>query len=201
MPGAADEESVWAAEPFEVSREQAIGGGGVRVVFDKAADRYAHRIELTDEAGLVVLESIEGTPGDAWPPSPPLKEIQIEREAQGGWLALLVGMAGRSHWSLSIALDPLASRLTFDAACRLGQEPAWLGSRYRLLAQPESSQWHRAWRFEPCETLGELSEVTLHEPGPLPSSGVLLEVRPSSASGAGPRTVRWKYSVARLAVS
>jgi hypothetical protein len=42
-------------------------------------------------------------------------------------------MAGRSHWSLSI--EPLADRVgfRFDAACRIGGPPAWLGHTWRII--------------------------------------------------------------------
>ncbi|MEQ8791856.1 MAG: hypothetical protein RIC55_36705 [Pirellulaceae bacterium] len=49
-------------------------------------------------------------------------------------MALLVGMAGRSHWSLSVEPrhdeSPDLAGFLFDAACRFGGTPQTLGSRY-----------------------------------------------------------------------
>ena len=40
-------------------------------------------------------------------------------------------MAGRSHWSASVELDPHSGSLTFDMACRVrAAERGWLGSSY-----------------------------------------------------------------------
>ena len=45
-------------------------------------------------------------------------------------------MAGKSHWSASVELDPDNGRVTFDVACRVRGGGAVLESRYRLLARP-----------------------------------------------------------------
>ncbi|MFM7073965.1 MAG: hypothetical protein ACKO38_19435 [Planctomycetota bacterium] len=78
-----------------------------------------------------LLESCEGQSGDIWPASPPLQQLLVESRAEAGQVALLVGMAGRSHWSLSV--EPLADRIgfRFDAACRLSGPPEWLGHVWR----------------------------------------------------------------------
>jgi len=80
---------------------------------------------------LPLLSSLEGDGEDAWPPSPPLQQLSLEGARAGHQAALLIGMAGRSHWSLSvvkIADEP--GSLEFDVACRANQSPLRLGSSY-----------------------------------------------------------------------
>ena len=79
----------------------------------------------------VILESVEGTPNQNWPPSPPLQELHLESRPDGKQLALLVGMAGNSHWSMSVEFDPAAGKALFDVACRVKREPGKLASTYR----------------------------------------------------------------------
>ena len=91
-------------------------------------------------SGAIVplLESVEGTPSDDWPASPPLQSLQRRRSCRTAAAALLVGMAGRSHWSASVEAGPRPAALVFDIACRHTQRPsAWLGSRYRGGRRPD----------------------------------------------------------------
>jgi hypothetical protein len=174
-------------------------GDGLRLTYFWRVDRYAHRIERI-EAGLTIplLESIEGTELDRWPPSPPLQQLSVETLPDGRAVALLVGMAGSSHWSLTA--EPIANEISllFDVACRAKENGAVLGSAYRSLVRHELS--------------GEA--VLLHRPGgigkpagveilPVPDSpattrwdidarGLLLRVDGAASS---PQTVRWKYCV------
>lgn len=82
-----------------------------------------------DETTL--LESIEGDSTEDWPASPAIQECTIESRTTGD-VALLVGMAGKSFWSISIHFE--ADSLVFDVACRHQAPPAFLGSSYRVLA-------------------------------------------------------------------
>jgi hypothetical protein len=116
---------------------EAIGPGGkrLRLEFTWRRDRYGHRISLTAADGAIqpLLESIEGSPHDDWPPSPPLQSLTIENRPNDRPVALLLGMAGGSHWSASIEAVPGKTELIFDIACRHGANPGHLGSRYRRL--------------------------------------------------------------------
>lgn len=115
-------------------------GHRLRVEFHELGDRYAHRLTvvLREEAGnetvVPLAESVEGASDDPWPPSPPLQSLSIEELADGRMAALLVGMAGRSHWSASI--DVIGVRLngepTFELACRFTAIPTRLCSTYRV---------------------------------------------------------------------
>ncbi|HUY32922.1 MAG TPA: hypothetical protein VMV69_09085 [Pirellulales bacterium] len=179
-----------------------LEGGGLRVVFTRHADRYAHAVFRAVTARRsaskaapadpslawaegALLESIEGTPDDEWPASPALKELHFEDRADGRRLALLVGMAGKSHWSLSVELDAAASRLTFDVACRLRGAPERLGSRYRFSAAAAEC-FLPPLTIEPID--GELGRLVTSVDGQ-------LDIEPPAVAGLWPRTVRWRYAV------
>jgi hypothetical protein len=114
-------------------------GHKLRVEFFQQGDRYAHRLsailaEGDDSRRVIPLaESVEGTPDDPWPPSPPLQSLSMEEMPVAGRAALLVGMAGRSHWSASIELELIDKNPPrFDLACRFTTVPDRLGSTYRV---------------------------------------------------------------------
>lgn len=181
-----------------MSGEPAIEGGGLKVVFRRLADRYAHRVEwIAPEGAISLLESIEGAADEDWPASPPLQELHFEQRIGGKQLALLVGRAGASHWSLSIELDPATSKIAFDVACRLRSAPAWLGSSYRRLdlVDERVSVLARSgeWQLWPEGDEGRICQLCCH-----PSE---LELAPGRPSGPWPQTVRWKYTLARTIAS
>lgn len=181
-----------AGDEWLISREAADGGRlGLRFV--RRGDRLHQSIEwlaAADSQSTVsagqsagvdrsttrfapcLLESLEGQSGDIWPASPPMQQLLIESRAEAGHVALLVGMAGRSHWSLSV--EPLADRVgfRFDAACRLSGPPEWLGHAWHpsnllvpLAIDPPASQ-----------SLGETNRDT------------------DSATNAGARVCEWRLT-------
>lgn len=159
---------------------EAVGSNGsrIRIEFDWRGDRYGHTISLVNAASEIepLLESIEGSGDDGWPPSPPLQSLSIERLSDGRPAALLVGMAGRSHWSASIEPDRAVPMLVFDVACRHPAGTTSLGSRYRLLAAATESTLIHA----------EGAEIV--------RDGDIVSIRPNTdVSGAG--TTRWRFSV------
>jgi len=109
-----------------------LQAGAMEVVFEWANDRWGHRVLA---GGTVRVESVEGPapPADdpRWPASPVLTEVSLIDI--GGRQAILgVGLAGRSHFSASITSHPrLADTLLFEIACRVQEEPEWLGTTYR----------------------------------------------------------------------
>src|SRR5262245_36695789 len=92
--------------------------GAMRVEFVWRGDRYGHVISALDHAGQTVplFESIEGTPADDWPPSPPLVNLHREMLPDGREALLSVGAAGRSHWSASVEAAQHEAALMFDFA-------------------------------------------------------------------------------------
>ena len=159
---------------------EATGANGrlLRVEFVWRGDRFGQLISVVEASGQIhsMLESVEGTPTDDWPPSPPLQGVVVETRPDGRRVALLVGMAGGSHWSASVEAPSGVAELIFDLACRHAKSPVWLGSRYRRLAGGEE------WTLS---ISGDAAQVT--------HAGATISVGPHSVAGVG--TTRWRFSV------
>lgn len=86
---------------------------------------------LADGQAWRSREGADG-PGDdpRWPASPALVEVSLV--AAGARPAVLgVGVAGRSHFSLSVVACPdRPDTLLFEAAARIVEPGGWLGSTY-----------------------------------------------------------------------
>jgi hypothetical protein len=170
--GSPIEDSLWR------TRERGLAaiapdGIGLVVEFFKARDRFAHRVLCVNgESSLALFESVEGGDED-WPPSPPLQQLDQSQSENGRLALLLVGMAGRSHWSLSVEADPSSRSLIFDVACRASVAPRWLGSSYRPSGQA------RGWRL-------------VVDAGHIDDRDGIAVCPDLSASGL-PATLRWRY--------
>jgi len=133
-----------------------LASGPTAAVFTWNGDRWAHRI-TTGEA--TIWTSLDGPFPPAndprWPASPVMAElsrvsvtrarVSVPRsDAAGGEAIVGVGLAGRSHFSASIASDPHdAGVIRFEIACRLHEPPGWIGSTYR--------QGDRLFRLTPLD--------------------------------------------------
>jgi hypothetical protein len=101
------------------------------VTFSWSGDRWEHVVLVPDGR---TWRSVEGPGGPVedprWPASPPLVEVSLV--AAGGRPAVLgVGLAGRSHFSLSVVACPeRPETLLFEAAARVVEPGGWLGSTY-----------------------------------------------------------------------
>jgi hypothetical protein len=164
-------------------------GDRLQLRFARRGDRWEHIVEFRTDGKLAWrLNSIEGTPDNDWPSSPAFQSLAMHAGPEGRKFALLVGMAGASHWSASIEADPAAERIVFDIACRIKQEPKWLGSSY--LAWPSD---------------GKESRLVIEPAGPQSTSDISRPVIEVEANQIRicvphridplPRTVRWKYSI------
>src|SRR4051812_28836034 len=113
----------------EVIETRSDGGIGLRVEFTWLGGRFGHVVSWIGRDGVPqpLLESIEAPGAEAWPASPPLQSLTIHTLPSGNPAALLVGMAGRSHWSASVEGTAEHATLQFDIACRHSTTPAWLG--------------------------------------------------------------------------
>jgi hypothetical protein len=127
-----------------------------------------------------MLRTLEGQPEDTWPPGPPLQSLHLEAGLNGNQTAMLVGMAGTSHWSMTVEADRRKDRLLFDVACRIRELPRWLGSTYSHAAEPSISK--RQIELLPDSPLELSSE----------SDRVVLRIIPQSFEL--PATVRWQYA-------
>jgi len=175
-----------------VTRRTVLEGGGFCVIFWRQGDRFAHQVGFGHRDNpQPFLISVEGGDRDLWPPSPPLQELHLEDRPGGVRVALLVGMAGDSHWSLSCSLDAAGRRLVFEAACRFRSNPERLGSRYRLadaLYEVTPTTRRLAGPFGHCETTADNVE---------PAGGDQLEFFPSEVHTGLPATVQWRYELVR----
>ncbi len=163
-----------------------LEGGCWRVRFVRRGDRYAHVIEVRDGGGYAaILESVEGATDDAWPASPPLQDLHLEERGGAAQVALLVGRAARSHWSMSI--EQKGDILVFDAACRVGEQPGWLGTSYRLLQSPPDSSLANCGLGVALEAGQGVCDVRLEQA----LSKIVLSVQAPANDCS--QTVRWSY--------
>jgi hypothetical protein len=169
-------------------------GRGLQVLFFWNGDRYAHRIEVLDgNAASVLMESREGDDGDEWPLSSPLQQLSIENRPDNRQVALLVGMAGQSHWSASVTADSNERSLLFEMACRTKDSPAKLSNSYHINAdmQPIAAndnliQWPQVSLSSKLATLQ------------LAASTGAVQVRARTTEVDGLRTVQWSYKLRTL---
>lgn len=172
---------------MNTNRDQLLEAAGLRVRFFWRGDRYAHEIWLLDGGDwFCALASVEGSPQDDWPASPPLQALHVERRDDLQRVALLVGMAGKSHWSASAQIDPHARCASFDVACRVrGGQTGPLGSAYRNAlesAGPDAN--HRRLEIEPFGPLGSAQ---------LEHAGEIVRVVVGVPADAAFQTIRWGY--------
>jgi hypothetical protein len=174
-------------------------GWRLRVDFQWHVDRLAHQIAAVDVAGQAIplLHSVEGSADDCFPASPPLQTLSIETLPDGRRAALLVGMAGRGHWSASVETVYQESALLFDIACKVDASDAVVGSRYRLApgvalvdgpAQGiEARGGDRRFVLESCAEHCEARREAGH-----------IRVFPTEFRRGAGTSARWKYRVRLL---
>lgn len=157
---------------------------GVRVVFRREGDRFTHRIEVRRSPAddwRVACETAEGSPNDDWPSSPPFQQLHVERRPTGP-VVLLVGMAGRTHWSGAAEIAADGAGIRFDLAARSSEPPRCLGVRY--VSVDADACGRLAWSPH-GDTECEISEK--------PGDGRTL--RPRGPLQLPPATWTWKYVV------
>ena len=167
-------------------------GSGLRLTFSWIGDRFAQQVDYCGpEETIPLLTSVEGNDQAIWPPSPPLQQLTFEERPRGP-IALLIGMAGTSHWSVSVEADQARAQICFDVACRIGQPPRFLGSTY-LSAQPvEAAQVAPICLAEGVvlESLPVCDEVA-DDAGAIEIADCQIKIAAASSEVAGTR--RWKY--------
>lgn len=170
---------------------------GVGIEFRWTDDRFSHKIfGLSDGQVVPLLASIEGSPEDSFPASPPLVELFQQEE-----IIFLTGATDAGHWSMSI--EPIqAGKLTgflFDAACRIKSPQRGLTSCYRTAESVRASLGDSSLLLS--TGLGDfcLEQLPLPDTQEQPScqlalagSEVLL-TQQTPQVGALPKTVRWQY--------
>lgn len=175
---------------------QEIRAGRLVVEFTDAGDRRGHAVfAVAASERVCLLTSVEGSGEEPWPASPPLQELHVESRGEDRCVALLVGRAGGSHWSMSVEADPAAERLTFDIACRLRTMPQWLGSTYQSTAPVH--RLGEGLSIASGVVFGLLDNAEVRH-GPLEVVGDLVRIGPAGLSADSekpPRTIRWRYAI------
>lgn len=198
---------VTANPPFKLPLEAdcllmpRVAGQALGVAFSRGTDRIGHTIgvEAACDDGparfVPLLHSVEGTSQDLWPASSALQSLSIEALPDGRRVALLVGMAGRSHWSASIEANQEQQALIFDLACRTSQTPDFLGSSYRFFPGVEL-ELTTAETPQAALRQGDIRlRLTTETAGPFapPRIDCQGETIVLQAIPAGQKTVRWKF--------
>ncbi len=124
-----------------------LTNGPLRLRFEKQGDRYAQVIEVSDAQGWTpIARTVEGTPDQTWPISPPWQELTIEQRGPSQQIIFSVGKAGTAHWSGSFSTLP-AGGIRCEIACRTSRSPHFLGRRFARSSKtcPSNCEFTR-WR-------------------------------------------------------
>lgn len=172
-----------------------LTSGGLSVVLSRVADRFRHEVLITTAETRVMLTSLEGTDDQAWPPSPPFQELHTRQSSAGVDAVMLVGRAGRSHWSASIELDRSQEAVLFDVACRSSGPIHWLGSSYQwlgnALAVSEEGQTvlgSSDFQLDVLEGQAKVSDQ---------GETHVLSIVPVWTVSSASQTIRWRYRIRR----
>ena len=170
-------------------------GHGLRLTFSWTGDRYAQQVDYCGPLGTTpLLTSLEGNDQAVWPASPPLQQLTFEERPRGP-IALLIGMAGSSHWSVSVETDTARAEIVFDVACRMSQQPLFLGSTYfttHAVAGPQQ-QLVRLASGAILESL-PVCEAKPNAIGAIEIADSDIKISAVSPESGG--TPRWKYRLA-----
>ncbi|MEX2187178.1 MAG: hypothetical protein WD875_10305 [Pirellulales bacterium] len=196
------------------SMKREITCGPLRIEFTPSGDRVAHTIYVAEENGgesatsnrpwRELMRSVERATDAAWPESPPLQELHFERR-DGHDVALLVGRAGKSHWSASVGFETGTSgvALVFDVACRVSTRPVMVGSVYQvsegfcwLGQQSDGGGDFAIWRSIVLLASEDSQwELAVDAPSKLIviPTATRLSFRPSIDVDGAAATLRWRY--------
>lgn len=132
---------------------RAIRSPSVGLIFERAGDRWTHAIEV----GSAVARAVEWEPDRDDPDrvvSPVYQEITIRRDPAGRAQALLVGRAGRHHFSAAFTFEhgPADATIVVEVADRCRGPVSALGATYTVLLPPgdlaEADPSRVAWRLQ-----------------------------------------------------
>ena len=181
------------AKSFQI-RSATNAHRALEIELARETDRFWTTLRLwVGGEAITVLRSVDRDHGAAWSASPVIQDLSKQETSTGTFLAG-VGMAGTNHWSVVIETRPDAAAIEFDCACRVKQEPKWMGSTYSI----RNAIAHQAAEHRPtlavgdtvivCETYRNQSARWIAE-----TPGSLSIVPSLEPTGELPRTIRWKY--------
>ncbi|XZE37176.1 hypothetical protein SH501x_002779 [Pirellulaceae bacterium SH501] len=181
-----------------------------KVIYEWDADRFRHRLAIrTADGWMDLMESVEGTSSEPWPPSPPWQQIVRESMGHRGEDVLLgVGLSGNGHWSIAVHptnTEPSQSHpttyqgLAFDVACKTSKPATRLGSTWKvgpLWSLPCISPTEIVFSTRSSGTETRAHLFVMHGTTKVRSEGALmiLELSPNS-DPATPHTHRWAMRV------
>ena len=185
----------------ELKHLEAIGpdATGLRTSMEWRNDRFAHVVDwVAGDQVFRLLESVEGSEEDCWPPSPALQDLSVEQRTQSRQVGLMVGMAGNSHWSISVENDPPQRLLIFDVACRVAGDPGPLGSQYKSRVPIKIID--PIEKIAECSVAGRKCYIQIESTGrgevdQLDVKGLDVNITPTEDPESWPATVRWKYRI------
>jgi hypothetical protein len=189
--------------------EATTGEWGLRVAFEFRGDRWSHQIAVSTpgQPSGTVLESVEGTSDDRWPPSPTFQELVFD---QGQSLAQrnstfvsrvaqLLGKAGNNFWSASFELFSNPLKLVVDVACRVAADRGFVGSTYGVTPTQTQHLQDGALRLIECDGGSVEWIVTngvLHREASASEQWII-----SPSGGVAQSTLRWRYEFLVTTVS
>ncbi len=195
-----DRRSLYQADPTAPATTD-LTATSLLIRFFAANDRYAHQIGWQSGSQFIpLLESVEGTADDAWPPSPPLQQIHSQTLPQGP-VTWGLGSAGCGHWSASFARQPApagaAAAWLVEWALRAEKGLGWVGTTYRLvepLAEFDVQNSDEIAVVDPRSTVRLIvrSEQTVRS---LSNQERILRLRPRLPWTAAASTLTWSYFV------
>jgi len=175
-------------------------GVGLFINFVKQKDRFGHIIALVQgEECIPLFVSIEGNDEQPWPESPPLQEIHLE-DRTDKTVALLVGMAGDSHWSAAVEPLDQPGGIHFSVACRMKDYPMRIGSHYGCALQERiDPQLERdgpwVWNIQGSEVCVDVIPQEEFPTPEVPASADGFEVNASLDGQPFPKTIQWRYKI------
>lgn len=171
-------------------------GVGLRTTFVWRDDRYAHVVMLIKPKGEhTLLESAEGKPDDPWPPSPAFQQLSVQGTGDQR-VVFLVGMAGKSHWSMSVEVSQPQRRIVFDVACRVNESGETLGSSYLADGYTMADPSTAVGEFGAIRYALVLGPTLTPVAQSLSASADQLRVDCLTEHSTMPYTARWQYAVA-----
>lgn len=172
----------WAEQPLLIVQ----GELKVTVQFFRTAHQFGHCVSwTTGEQTIEMITNVEA--GMDWPPSPPVQDVHFE-DRDANQILFGVGMAGKSHYSLSIESNR-RDKLSFEFACHLKEPPQFLGVTYHLGRRSTEVDNLVADQITPLENSTVLVEEDLDE-------STSLIIQPKSTERAEiPATVQWGFKI------
>jgi hypothetical protein len=96
-----------------------LGDAQFELAFRHVGDRWQHCVSVANRGEwFPLLTSVEGTPADAGPPSPPWQDLRFEQLADNVFEFQLMGQSRKGVYSAAVRLDGDAGTIDFDLCSR-----------------------------------------------------------------------------------